>query len=339
MKKIILLFSIFVLNSCSKEQNYVSISGDFSRYNINEFVIVSPLYRKIIKLDINGQFSDTLILKNKGYYKLLINQEQIPLFLVNGYNLNINIEHKDDIQKIIYKGKGSKENNILAEKVYYLKYELKSPRGFFLLNNADFSIEINNFKKKIDLMFGNRKELDSVFVAKEEGSLNRMIEFLESNYEIQSEKFSDIAKGKPSPQFYNYESNKGKKIALDSFKGTPLLIIICTSIDKDSKEEIAILKSKELKIKPNNLKKIYISLDESSGNSESKERWHSFTNENGDSIHVLADDSFNSEFIKKYWVNKIPRFILLDEHLTILSSELPNPSNPKFVETINQLLE
>lgn len=339
MKNIILSLVVFMLYSCSKEQQYVSISGDFSRYNATEFVIVSPLYSKTVKLDSNGRFNDTLMIKNKGYFKLLINQEQMPLFLDKGYNLKIDIVQQDTIKKIRFKGNGSEENNVLAEKVFFLKHELKSPRGFFLLNKADFELAINDFKKKINLMFGDRKQLDSVFVVKEEGSLNRMIEFLESNYEYQSEKFSDIVKGKPSPQFNNYESSNGTKTALNHYKGTPLLIIIWNSTDKDTKEELAILKAKELKIKSKKLKKIYISLDDLMGNDESKKQWLSYTKENSDAIHVIADEGFNSAFIKSYWVNKLPRFILLDEQLTILSAELPNPSNPQFIETINQLLK
>ena len=54
-------------------------------------------------------------------------------------------------------------------------------------------------------------------------------------------------------------------------------------------------------------------------------------------VQLLADNGFNSQFMKDYRVNSIPRFIILDPQGKIVNADAPRPSNPELVELLNSL--
>ena len=54
-------------------------------------------------------------------------------------------------------------------------------------------------------------------------------------------------------------------------------------------------------------------------------------------IQLFADKAWESDFIKNYKINGIPRFILIDPEGNIVSADAPRPSNPKLVEMLKEL--
>ncbi|HAT63123.1 MAG TPA: TlpA family protein disulfide reductase, partial [Flavobacteriaceae bacterium] len=50
------------------------------------------------------------------------------------------------------------------------------------------------------------------------------------------------------------------------------------------------------------------------------------------------DNDWNSKFVKDYYINGIPRFILIDPNGNIVTPDAPRPSNPKLKEMLNGLL-
>ena len=55
-------------------------------------------------------------------------------------------------------------------------------------------------------------------------------------------------------------------------------------------------------------------------------------------IQLFADNDWNSKFVKDYYINGIPRFILIDPNGNIVTPDAPRPSNPKLKEMLNGLL-
>ena len=51
----------------------------------------------------------------------------------------------------------------------------------------------------------------------------------------------------------------------------------------------------------------------------------------------MADNDWNSQFVKDYAIEGIPRFILIDPDGNIVSADAPRPSNPKLVELFKEL--
>uniref|UniRef100_UPI00345BFEE0 TlpA family protein disulfide reductase n=1 Tax=Winogradskyella sp. TaxID=1883156 RepID=UPI00345BFEE0 len=54
-------------------------------------------------------------------------------------------------------------------------------------------------------------------------------------------------------------------------------------------------------------------------------------------VQLMADNDWNSQFVKDYAIEGIPRFILIDPDGNIVSADAPRPSNPKLIEMLEEL--
>ena len=54
-------------------------------------------------------------------------------------------------------------------------------------------------------------------------------------------------------------------------------------------------------------------------------------------IQLFADNDWNSQFVKEYAIDGIPRFILIDPNGYIVSADAPRPSDPKLIDLFNNL--
>jgi hypothetical protein len=53
----------------------------------------------------------------------------------------------------------------------------------------------------------------------------------------------------------------------------------------------------------------------------------------------FADKNWNSDFIKAFGINSIPRFILIDPNGVVVDADAKRPSNPKLLEQLDGLLK
>jgi len=56
-------------------------------------------------------------------------------------------------------------------------------------------------------------------------------------------------------------------------------------------------------------------------------------------IQLMADNDFSSDFIKKYNINSIPRFILIDPKGKIISGDSYRPSDQLLRDQLDILLK
>ena len=56
-------------------------------------------------------------------------------------------------------------------------------------------------------------------------------------------------------------------------------------------------------------------------------------------IQLIADRDFNSDFVKKFNINSIPRFILIDPAGRIVSGDAKKPSDPELRKQFDDLLK
>jgi hypothetical protein len=61
------------------------------------------------------------------------------------------------------------------------------------------------------------------------------------------------------------------------------------------------------------------------------------TDKNLGGIQLFADNDWNSQFVKEYAIDSIPRFILISPDGTILNADAPRPSDPKLTELLDGL--
>jgi len=133
-----------------------------------------------------------------------------------------------------------------------------------------------------------------------------------------------LSEGKKSPSFENYQNFSGGSSNLKDFLGSYVYIDIWATWCIPCIAEIPYLKELEEAYKNSPIKFISISVDQK----KEYEKWKKMvaTKELG-GIQLIADNDFNSDFIKSYLIEAIPRFIFIDPQGNIISAEAPIPSS------------
>jgi hypothetical protein len=118
MKKtvFVVIAIMFAFLSNAQDKKYVTFQAEIANRN-GDFIFIRQ-NKKIIKkiaVDKKGIFKDTLKVM-EGPYLLFDGVEYTSLYLKNGYDLKLKMDAKDFDASIVYTGKGSLENNFLAQK-------------------------------------------------------------------------------------------------------------------------------------------------------------------------------------------------------------------------------
>ena len=101
------------------------------------------------------------------------------------------------------------------------------------------------------------------------------------------------------------------------------------------KAEIPHLKKIEADYHDKNIVFVSISVDKQ----KDWGKWEQYVREHDmKGIQLVADNAFESDFIKKMNINAIPRFILIDPSGKIISANALRPSNQELRDLLNKLL-
>lgn len=138
----------------------------------------------------------------------------------------------------------------------------------------------------------------------------------------------------PAPDF-SYEDVNGKKVSLHDLRGKYVYIDVWATWCGPCKMEIPHLEKIETAYHGKNIHFVSLSVDKMAD----KQKWKDFV-QNGTlkSIQVLADKDFSSDFIKKFNINSIPRFILIAPDGKIVSANALRPSNAELKVLLDKLL-
>ncbi|MFV0247565.1 MAG: TlpA family protein disulfide reductase [Tenacibaculum sp.] len=134
------------------------------------------------------------------------------------------------------------------------------------------------------------------------------------------------AKGKPCPKFNNYENYSGGTTSLDDLlgKGKYLYIDVWATWCGFCKRETPLLKRLELQYHGKDIEFVSISVD----NINAKNKWREIIEQKEmGGVQLFADKSFASDFIKKFAIKGLPRFIMVDPQGYIISPNAPRPSD------------
>lgn len=143
----------------------------------------------------------------------------------------------------------------------------------------------------------------------------------------------NLAKGKASPTFENYENYKGGTSSLKDFKGKFVYVDVWATWCGPCKAEIPHLKKVEKQYHHKNIVFVSISVDKEN----QKEAWKTMIKDkNMGGVQLFADKDWKSDFVQGYGINGIPRFILIDPKGNIVSSDAPRPSDPKLIELFKE---
>ncbi|MFC0605810.1 TlpA family protein disulfide reductase [Winogradskyella pulchriflava] len=143
-----------------------------------------------------------------------------------------------------------------------------------------------------------------------------------------------LSKGKPSPKFTDYENHKGGTTSLDDLMGKYVYIDVWATWCGPCIREIPSLKEVEKQFHNKNIEFVSVSID----NDAAHDKWVTMVKEKElGGIQLIADNDWNSKFVKDYAIQGIPRFILIDPEGKIVNADAPRPSDPKLVELFIEL--
>nr|WP_321233053.1 TlpA disulfide reductase family protein [uncultured Psychroserpens sp.] len=216
----------------------------------------------------------------------------------------------DDINAITTSDLKSLENI----KVAALKDDVIDYLSKFLVSPANSNMEsIYNFLKTNSTKEDTKKLLTETF-----------------------EKNKDLVRGKPSPEFVNYENHQGGEMSLADLKGKYVYVDVWATWCGPCIREIPSLKEVEKKFHNENIAFVSTSIDEA----KNHDKWVTMVNEKELSgVQLMADNDWTSDFVKGYGIQGIPRFILIDPDGNIVSADAPRPSDPKLVKMLEEELK
>ena len=138
----------------------------------------------------------------------------------------------------------------------------------------------------------------------------------------------------PSPEFKKYINYKGGKSSLKDFRGSYVFIDVWATWCGPCKYEMPFIGKVEKQFHDKNIKFVSISVDRL----KDETKWRNMIKAQGLSgIQLLADKEIASSFIAGYYIQAIPRFIILDKEGKIVNSDAPRPSEPELTELLNSL--
>lgn len=331
MKKLVTVLAAFLVTISLFAQEEMTFQATVTHKNGDIlFIKNGRIIVKELKANEKGIFKETFPIK-EGMYQLFDGAEYAQLFLKPGYDLKMTLDGAQFDESIKFEGKGSKENNFIA--AHTLADENFDYDSMLTLDEAGFK---KAFDEKLngDLARLNKAtDLDANFVTAFKTGITQGLEGLKQYYtKIAANKKLNNTK---APNF-EYENHKGGKTSLESLKGKYVYLDIWATWCGPCRAEIPALKEIEAKYHGKNIEFVSISVDVQ----KDYEKWKKFVTEKQlGGIQLYADKNWESDFIKAFGINSIPRFILIDPNGMVLDADAARPSNPKLKEQLDQLLK
>ena len=335
MRKISLIFAVVLLiTSCNnKVKEYVTLKGTLKATGVEKIIVQGSSFSKEIMVDSNGQFSDTLKITD-GVHAIANGNDRTTLYLKNGYDLEIEFKGEKFSEGIIFTGNGAVTNNFMEDKRSFYMSDLANPKTYFKLEKEAYEAKVVEAKLILKGYIEKAVGLDSIIDTMDSRNDDMFFGYIHDNYEKMHDNVVRFAKGNASPVFTNYENSNGGTSSLSDFKGKYVYIDVWATWCAPCKAEIPYLKALEKDFHGKNIEFVSISVDTPTAH----EKWVQMVkDENLGGVQLFADNNFESEFIKEYAINSIPRFILLDPHGNIVDADADRPSNQKLKELFVEL--
>lgn len=343
MKKILALFVLaLIVVSCKEEapKDYATLSGTIK--NIGEDKTLTVLNRAGFKRDItindDGTFSDTLKVE-EGRYNFKIGNEYGSIFLKNDNTSSFTLDNNDFDKTLKFTGDAADKNNFMIANVLLQQQYLTDE--IFDADTATFDKAFADLKAAYDELKSKATTLDTAFTNVDDKDFEGMHKAYKNYHNGKVALREALPKGTPSPTFENYENHAGGTTSLADLKGKYVYVDVWATWCGPCKREIPSLKEVEKKYHGKNIEFVSISVDDArrSGSDEkAHEAWKNMvTDKELGGIQLFSDKAWQSDFVKNYKINGIPRFILIDPDGNIVSPDAPRPSSDKLIELFDSL--
>jgi thiol-disulfide isomerase/thioredoxin len=330
MKKLFSIVVTVVIASIGFAQKTITFQADIANRNGDVIYIKTPTNKifKEIKVNEKGVFEGSFDAED-GSYMMFDGVEYAQLFLKGGYNLKLKMDAKEFDESIVFKGKGADENNFLAQAS--LLDEKFNYDETLTLNEEDFAKTIAA-KQKSDIERLEKAKLDSKFVEMQKKSIEEGALGIKQYYN--QTKANKKLNNAAAPAF-DYENFAGGKTKLADLKGKYVYIDVWATWCGPCRAEIPFLKKAEEQFHGKNIEFVSISVDVA----KDHEKWKTFVKDKQlGGTQLFADNNWNSDFIKAFSINSIPRFILIDPNGNVIDADSARPSSPQLIEKLEKLL-
>lgn len=344
----IVIITLFI--SCEKEHpaNYMSISGKIENTNDSVLTLTGFSVKKRITLESDGTFKDSLKISKVGYHTLLLGNSIAYLYLKNGYDLNFTVDANNFFKSFQFDGnkEGAHTNQLIVDR-YKLGQSAGNVKGFMMLDKDPFLKKIERFRNGMDSISKLYPKANAELVKNSDAQNEQFFKTLTDNYDgmhdkiIEEEKaLEKLQKGKPAPEFVDFENYKGGKSSLSDYKGKYVYIDVWATWCKPCIAQIPYLKKLQEKYKDKNIVFLSISTDDIKKTAktwkEAGDKWRKMVKEkNLGGEHLWAGENIN--FSYDYLIYGIPRFILIDPDGNIIDHDARRPADPKLITEFNEL--
>ena len=341
MKKIKLIVLLVVFLSFQKvtaQTNEAVVHGKVT--NPIEGLVIrlfDPVSSQTVNITVlaDGTFKETIKLKKATYFNVFYDKFFV-LYLDNKMDLDINFDAKNISKTLSMKGKGEKENIFLRSKAK-LEGELYGADYTVFLDSdeATFDAKMNKFDAEVKSELEKQKSgLDASFVTTQLKKLEEFNAAIKQQYLDELRNKTELGFGMKSPEFNDYINYNGGKASLKDFRGSYVFIDVWATWCGPCKYEMPFIGKVEKEFHGKNIKFVSISIDRLAD----EKKWRAMIVKEGLSgIQLLADNEIDSKFIASYYIQGIPRFIVLDKEGKIISSDAPRPSEPELTDLLNSL--
>ncbi|TDD99427.1 TlpA family protein disulfide reductase [Flavobacterium cellulosilyticum] len=336
MKKMFLIAIVLLncLNTNAQNKKYMSFQAEIANRFGDEISFYNTENKLVKKIQVNkdGFFKDTLNVVT-GRYRLAEGNENIVLYLKNGFDLKLKMDNQKGKESIVYAGQGAVENDFLIQDAL-VGQEVKI-ESLLNADETDFFIGLNKIKVA-HLKFLESKKMDPAFVSFQKQSIDASYNYIVDYYKKMNEAIAakNKLKNTMSPSF-DYINHKGGKTKLADLIGKYVYIDVWATWCGPCRVEIPYLQKIEEEYHDKNIAFVSISIDVA----KDFEKWKTFvTDKNLGGIQLLADKDWNSDFIVSYGISGIPRFILIDPMGKVVNENAARPSDPELRKVLDQLL-
>jgi|APLak6261673822_1056097.scaffolds.fasta_scaffold00008_36 thiol-disulfide isomerase/thioredoxin len=334
MKKLVYLLVLSVgfsfAQTTTKEK--VKFSAKIENRNSDTLTVFGPnKFKQVIPINKKGVFEAAFEVTD-GLHQFSDGSESSMMYLRGGDDIKLTMDAKEFDETIVYTGKGSKESNFLAQKALSdEKFEMEL-EGLLEKDEATFKAALEA-KRKEDLIKLEGSGLDEKLVSILKPSIAQESMMLMQYYNQKAA--AKKVEGTSAPSF-DYENHKGGKTKLEDLRGKYVYIDVWATWCGPCRAEIPHLKKVEEKYHGKNIEFVSISVD----TDKDYDKWKKFVTEKQlGGIQLFADKNWNSDFIKAFGVDSIPRFILIGPDGKVIKADAPRPSSASLIELLDGLVK